>query len=241
VELDRATRSSLKRQFKLTAPPTSQMDSLRARALAAMTAEKARGEARQEAATGGQGAAWRTFVPLASAAALALAFGSMGKGGGTAGGNSDTVRAGFGEDLLGELVAMHSRPLPPERTDPKEVRALEQYVGVPVHPATFEKAGARLVGGRILPVNKQNTAMLQYVIGSGAGQQRVSVFIYDPSKIQVQSAQLAARAVGTSEVRVGKQNGYSVAITQRDGVGYAVASELDADHSAQLAALADQD
>ena len=83
--------------------------------------------------------------------------------------------------------------------------------------------------------------MLQYVIGTGAGQQRVSVFIYDPSKIQVQSAQLAPRAVGTSEVRVGHANGYSVAITQRDGIGYAVASDLDSDRSAQLAALADQE
>lgn len=80
--------------------------------------------------------------------------------------------------------------------------------------------------------------MLQYVIGTGVGQQRVSVFIYDPSKVEVHGAQLAPRAIGGGEVRVGKANGYSVAITQRDGVGYAVASELDTDQSAQLAVMA---
>ena len=236
VDLDRATRASLKRAVKAR---TS--EDFRARALAAMTAEKARGEAREQGAASSSGGAWRTMLPLASAAALALAFGSMGRGAATAGGNSDAKHAGFGDDLLAELINEHSSPLPPERTDPKEVRALEQYVGVPVHPATFEKGGARLVGGRILPVAQQRAAMLQYVIGTGAGQQRVSVFIYDPNKIQVQGTQLAPRAVGTSEVRVGRANGYSVAITQRDGIGYAVASDLDTDRSAQLAAMADQD
>lgn len=233
VELDRATRGSLKRSMKTNAP-----DGLRARALAAMQAEKARAEVR---APESQPAAWRTFVPLASAAALALAFGALGKGT-TAGGNSDAVHAGMGDELLQELIAEHSRPLPPERTDPKDVRAMEQYVGVPVHTSTFERAGARLVGGRVMPIHgAQRAAMLQYVIGSGDTAQRVSVFIYDPSKIQVHSSDLAPRSIGTAEIRVGRQSGYSVAVTQNGGVGYAVASDLDAEHSAQLAALADQD
>ncbi len=237
VELDRATRASLRDAVKIGAP-----SGLRARAVAAMQAEKARREVR---APESQPAAWRTFVPLASAAALALAFGALGKGT-VGGGNGNAVRAGLGDEmgdeLLQELIAEHSRPLPPERTDPKDVRAMEQYVGVPVHTSTFERAGARLVGGRVMPIHgAQRAAMLQYVIGSGDNAQRVSVFIYDPSKIQVQSSDLAPRSIGTAEIRVGRQSGYSVAVTQNGGVGYAVASDLDAEHSAQLAALADQD
>jgi anti-sigma factor (TIGR02949 family) len=236
IELDRATRASLKRTLKQQAP-----EGLRARALAAMQAEKARGEARgAETASSGAGT-WRSFVPLASAAALALAFGAVGKGS-TAGGNSDAVHAGLGDELLQELIAEHSRPLPPERTDPKDVRAFEQYVGVPVHTAAFERGGARLVGGRVLPVRgDQRAAMLQYVIGSGDNTQRVSVFVYDPSKITVRAANLAPRAVGTAEVRVGREHGYTLAVVQNGGVGYAVASDLDTDRSAQLAALADQE
>jgi anti-sigma factor RsiW len=138
-------------------------------------------------------------------------------------------------------VAEHSHPLPPERTDPKDVRAFEQYVGVPVHPANFERrAGARLVGGRMIPVNRERAAMLQYEIGQGQEIRRVSVLVYDPRRIQVHGGELAPRAVGTAEVRVGRSNGYSVAVTQRAGVGYAVASDLDTDKSAQLAALAEE-
>jgi anti-sigma factor RsiW len=234
VELDRATRASLKRAMRTRAP-----EDLRARALAAMQAEKARGQARQGQAV--PGGTWRSFVPLASAAALALAFGAVGKGGSQVGSSGD--RSGIpGDELLTELIAQHSRPLPPEQTSASAVRELERYVGVPVHPAAFERTGARLVGGRILPVHgEQRAAMLQYVIGTGDNTQRVSVFIYDPSKIQVHAANLAPRAVGTAQVQVGREHGYSVALTQNAGVAYAVASDLDADRSAQLAALANQD
>jgi anti-sigma factor (TIGR02949 family) len=239
VALDRATRASLKRTLKTGAP-----EGLRARALAAMQAEKVRGEARLPVPL--PSGAWRSIVPLASAAALALAFGSIGRGT-PGGGSSDAavqagLGAGLGDDLLQELIAEHSSPLPPDRTDREGARQLEQYVGVPVHPAAFERGGARFVGGRVMPVHgAQRAAMLQYVIGTGDKTQRVSVFIYDPSKIQVHSAGLAPRSVGTAEIQVGREKGYSVAVTQNDGVGYAVASDLDAEHSAQLAAFANQD
>jgi len=122
------------------------------------------------------------------------------------------------------------------------VRELERYVGVPLRPTSFEKrTGARLVGGRVLPMmHHERAAMLQYEIGTGAEMRRVSVFVYDPRHIQVDDEELAPRAVGTAQVRVGHVNGYSLAVTQRAGVGYAVASDLDTDRSAQLAAFADE-
>jgi hypothetical protein len=78
--------------------------------------------------------------------------------------------------------------------------------------------------------------MLQYVVGSGDGARRVSVYVYDAQKIQVGTANLAPRAIGTAEVRVGREKGYSVAATQHAGVGYLLATDLDPDRSAQLAA-----
>jgi anti-sigma factor RsiW len=122
------------------------------------------------------------------------------------------------------------------------VRGLEQYVGVPVRPPSFDKKNAHLIGGRLMPVRDQRAALLEYRIGDGASAQRVSVFIYDPRKIQIgDSDVLQPRAVGTAQVRVGRSNGYSVAVMQNRGIGYTLASDLDEGPSAELAALADQD
>ena len=79
--------------------------------------------------------------------------------------------------------------------------------------------------------------MLQYLVGSGEDARRVSVIVYDAQKIQVGTSGLAPRAVGAAEVRVGRQKGYSVAATQRAGEGYVVASDLNPDETAQLAAM----
>jgi len=238
AQLMRAVRGSLKRVVRTSAPA-----GLSERIATAMAAERVREEARGEAqeALDAQAplvslASWRTMVPLATAAALALMWGAA-----TRGSHSPTTeaRAGFGDDLLAELVSEHSQSLPLEAKDPDSVRGLERYVGVPLHPASFERAGlnARLVGGRVVPLRAQRAAMLQYVVGTGDDARRVSVVVYDAQKIQIGTANLAPREVGTAEVRVGRESGYSVAATQRGGVGYVVASDLDPDRSAQFAAM----
>jgi anti-sigma factor RsiW len=241
VQLLRATRGSLKRVVRTAAP-----GGLRDRIGVAMAAERVREDARDTMAADALGAkaplvslsSWRTMVPLATAAALALMWGAATRG--TQGASAE-ARAGLlgGDDLLAELVAEHSSPLPLEAKDPDAVRGLERYVGVPVHPSSFERAGfhARLVGGRVVPLHAQRAAMLQYVVGTGDDVRRVSVIVYDAQKIQIGTANLSPREVGTAEVRVGREKGYSVAATQRAGVGYLVAGDLDPDRSAQLAAL----
>lgn len=237
--LDRAMRGTLKKAVQTKAP-----DDVRARMLAAMAGESARQTRREDAeaerAERGMLRHWRTMLPVASAAALALAWGFAGNQP-LAKGTPDVMRAGFGnDDLLRELVAVHSRPLSPERTDPKDVRALERDVGVPVRVPQFNH-NARFVGGRVLPVRQgsERAAMLQYEIVQGGGVQRVSVFIYDPRRVQIGGPNLAPRAVGTAEVHVGQANGYSVAVLQHGDVGYALASDLDPDSSAKLVAAAD--
>jgi anti-sigma factor RsiW len=233
-----AMRGSLKRVLE-TAPPRE----LRERIGSAMRAERMR-EARSFAEADALGAAalharfasWRTIVPLATAAAFALWWGAASRGPQPA---STAARAG--DDLLAELVAEHSRPLPPDATGPEAVRKLGRYVDVPVRPASFERGGARFVGGRVMPLRSQRAAVLQYIIGTGDDAARVSVVVYDAQKIQIDSANLSPRAVGTAEVRVGREKGYSVAMAQRGGVGYLVTSDLDPENSAQLAAMVYED
>jgi anti-sigma factor (TIGR02949 family) len=228
VLLDEAVRHSMKQSLKQAAP-----EDLRARVAAAMNAETARVLARERQSS--RNSSWRTVVPLATAAAFALAWGAMSRGPIARTTASDNVRAGLGDDFLSELVAEHSRPLPPERTDPNKVDELAQYVGVPVHVGMLHRPNARFVGGRVLPVHQERAAMLQYEIQQGGETRRVSVFVFDPRRIQVTGDDLTPRPVGTAEVRVGHANGYSVAVTQRGGVGYALASDMDEQHTAELA------
>ena len=82
-----------------------------------------------------------------------------------------------------------------------------------------------------MPVQNERAAMLQYEVDRGGSPQRVSVFIYDPARIHLDGEEL--NAVGRT--RVGRANGYSVAVTQHDGVGYALASDLDPEVTAELA------
>jgi anti-sigma factor RsiW len=237
VELIRAMRGSLKRVVRSAAP-----SGLRERIGNAMMGERVREEARaaegepsgSSAVSGVSPAAWRTSVPLAIAAGIALLWGTATR---AVQSPVTEAHAGFGDDLLAELVAEHSQPLPPEATNAQAVRGLERWVGVPVRPVSFERAGARLVGGRVVPFRSERAAMLQYVVGSGEDARRVSVFVYDAQKIQGGTSNLTPRSVGTAEIRVGREKGYSVAATQRAGEGYLVASDLDPDETAQLAAM----
>jgi anti-sigma factor RsiW len=187
---------------------------------------------------------WRTMLPFASAAAIAFAWGFAAKQPmAVAEGGSPRIGAGFSNDeLVNQFVDVHRRPMRPETPDPKEVRAFEREVGVPVHVPQLEK-NARFVGGRLLPVpGGERAAMLQYEVAqANGGVQRVSLFIYDPRRVQIHGAdELPPRSVGTAQVRVGHAHGYSLAVAQHGAVGYAVASDLE-DASAQYAIAADRE
>lgn len=241
VALLRAMKGSLRRVTNVEAP-----SGLRARALAAMLAEQARAETRDAPRSR---IPWRTIVPLATAAAFALMWGAMSRGPGARTAALDAEQAGFGDVLLAELVAEHSKPLPYDARDPGEVQKLEQYVGVPVRATSLGRdcppgsgpssptpcAHARFVGARVLPVRRERAAMLHYVVQDGSETRRVSVIVFDPRRIQVRSADLEPRPVGTAEVQVGHASGYSVAVTQRAGVGYAMAGDLELSQMAELA------
>jgi anti-sigma factor RsiW len=251
IQLDRAIRSSLKKSVAAASPAS---DALRARIAGAMMAAEKHEVDRQTkidtARTSMQRVEkswlWRTAIPFASAAALAGIWGAAARG--PIGRTTSSAAVGAGADFdLDDLISEHSHPLPPESTDPKDVRAFEQYVGVPVRPVSFEKrSGAHLVGGRMIPVRQERAAVLQYEIGTGVAMRRVSILVYDPRRIQVNDDSLQARAVGTAQVRVGQTaGGYTLATargTNSEGtsVGYAVASDLDSDKSAELAALAEE-
>jgi len=62
----------------------------------------------------------------------------------------------------------------------------------------------------------------------------LTVYVFDPRAIAMQATRLQARVVRERPVYVGKLRGYSVAAAEKGGVGYALATDLDDDRSAQL-------
>jgi anti-sigma factor RsiW len=154
----------------------------------------------------------------------------------------DVQAASIGLDtLVDQFVDWHSRPLPPEITNANDMPGFEPYVGVPVKAPPLQPFGAHLVGGRILPLPIRDlqkvAAMLQYTLQNG---HRISVYVYDPRRVVANPSHLRPwGAASTSEpVYVGSVRGYTVATAQRQGVGYAVASDLDDDENAELALAA---
>ena len=161
VMFSRALKVSVKRAVAQRAP-----DALRARIEAALAAERANAPAEIVAAEivpaqtamvapvrelpqrpwlKRAGNVARTWLPVSAAAAALLFAWSQKRA------QQHEARV-IPRGVLGDLVAQHSRPLPPERTEPGEVRALERYVGVPVKLPFRSSTKAKLVGGRIMPV-----------------------------------------------------------------------------------------
>jgi hypothetical protein len=138
--------------------------------------------------------------------------------------------------LIDQFVDWHARPLPPEITNANDLPGFEPYVGVPVQPITLSRFGAKLVGGRILPVHEQNcAAMLQYTLD---GSHRVSIYVFDPRRVGNHPSRLQPKVIGSKPVYVGQIRGWSIAAAEQSGVGYAIASDLGDDASAELALAA---
>jgi hypothetical protein len=148
-----------------------------------------------------------------------------------------TASASVGLDaLIDQFVEWHARPLPPEVTTASALPSFEPYVGVPVPPLTFARFGAKLVGGRILPVRDQNcAAMLQYTV---EGNHRVSVYVFDPRVVGSPPSKLRPKVFGRVPVYVGQIRGFSIAVPEQSSVGYAIASDLGDDANAELALAA---
>lgn len=237
--LDRAIRASVRRRQAML--KTS--DALKQRVEASMIAEKNR----PSFASIGTPRPWRRWhMAAVSAAALfaIIPFSSSTSvqrivSHGMPSQDIHTASAAIGLDtLVDEFVDWHSRPLPPEITNASDVPSFEPYVGVPVKPPTLQPFGAHLLGGRIMPVHDVKVAaMLQYTMQNG---HRISVYVYDPRRVVVHPSRLRQWASSTSSepVYVGNIRGYTVAAAQRQGVGYAIASDLDDDESAELALAA---
>lgn len=243
VAFARASRSSVRRTVASVKAP----EAFRAR-VTMVVAEARDGAERGDVMTGPRLLSWRIAGPMAAAAAFALVWASVSRlqdrgatpeqAEGTAAHTASASKAAMlpVETLVDSLVEQHANPLPPETDNPTEIAKFDRFIGVPVRniPQQALQGRGQLLGARMVPLHEQRAAMFQYVMGNG---RRVSLYVYNPKKVRIGTSPVLRERVvknAAEPVYVGYVRGYSVAVTDRRGVGYAMASDLDENESSKL-------
>jgi anti-sigma factor RsiW len=232
VRLNQALRVSMRNAVRNSAPV---MPGFEERIAAALRAEAAREEAIdgvvEREARHHHMLSWRSVVPVAAAAALTLVWAASTGTRPTPGQNAYS-QAENADQLLEELVDHHMKALGPQVTEPALLSQLEPEVGVPLSLPSLKDYGARWEGGSVVPVsNNQHAASLRYMMGG----HRVTLYVYNSSRVPIET-RLKPRVVRNEPVYVGSRRGVSIAATEHRGVGYAVATDLNPDESAELVA-----
>jgi anti-sigma factor RsiW len=133
------------------------------------------------------------------------------------------------EQVLDELVDYHAAPPTPQITEPTLVQGMEPEVGVPVRLPALKQFGASWEGGSVVPMKNQRAAIFRYRLSNHP----VTVYVYDARRVPLRGV-LEPRVVHNQPVSVGERRGYSIAAREQRGVGYAVATDLNDDESAEL-------
>ena len=235
VRLGAAMRASLKQAVRADARVSAAFEE---RIRLALSAESAR-EERMDPAHDAQVRmlSWRGILPIAAAAAVVMVWAASANNRTTDVASKTSLRADISspasvEKLLEELVSNHQRSQAPQFTEQTLLPQLESEVGVPVRAPNLLQYGARWEGVSVVPVSNQRAASLRYRIAG----HRLTVYIYDASRVPVRTT-LQQRVVRDEPVYVGSRHGVSIAATERNnGVGYAIATDLNNDESAELVA-----
>jgi len=235
VRLIQAMQVSTRRAVRDDAQPSA---TLQARVQNALVAERER-EALVEASFDEHNRVlpWRAIMPIAAAAAFILVWAaSVGTPPRPRQNASDEASLASSttanvEQLIDEFVNYHADDPPPQVTEPSQLLRFDRTVGVPVRLPSLQQYGAHWIGGSIVPVRNQRAASLRYKLDG----HRVTLYVYDSHRFPLR-VMLEPRVVRNVPVYVGNRHGYSIAAVEREGVGYAVASDLNDRESAELVA-----
>lgn len=133
--------------------------------------------------------------------------------------------------LVDEFLKLHSMPPPPRITEPGLLSRFERDVGVRVQlPQWTTRQSVFLQGASVGRVRRGRVAFLRY---RTRDDHRVTLYVYDPARIPLHAA-LPPRVISPVPVYQVRRRGYSIAAMARQGVGYAIASDLDSDENLEL-------
>lgn len=234
VRLGEAMRTSLKEMVRADAPVSSAFEDRIRLALAAEREREERVDPANDAHV--RMLSWRSIMPIAAAAAVVMVWAASANNRTTDVASATSRAATMSspasvEKLLEDLVTNHEKSVT-QSNDQALLPQLEPEVGVPVKLPNFKPFGARWEGVSVVPVSNQRAASLRYRLAG----HRLTVYVYDASRVPVRTT-LQQRLVRDEPVYVGSRHGVSIAATERsNGVGYAVATDLNKDESAELVA-----
>ncbi|MDP3276348.1 MAG: zf-HC2 domain-containing protein [Deltaproteobacteria bacterium] len=175
---------------------------------------------------------------LAGAALAGIAVSTGWRG--SLGGTTPVAGAAMMPPILEDIAQRHARNLPVEVSGAQPDQVSNFFNGrldIPVRPVRFRGVSARLVGARISNVSDRMAAALYYDVEG----RRVSVFMFDASVLPRAFATDSLRPVRVNNqpAYLGYVHGYTVVISERAGVGYAVASDMPPDATLSIFARAE--
>ncbi len=258
VKLDRSIRMSVRKVVYEAAPPSTVFLS---RLAAAMEAERQREveaqEEREAEPARGRALSWRSIAPIAAAAAMVSVWAAS-----TRHDQARTASQSTGPQLaaaaavdpvnidqvLDDLVDYHLNPERPVVTEPAQLEQLDRgrRASAPAEPRRVRRAlgrrerhpdqlrapGASRRRGR----ERADSRPASGAPSLPRGGHRMTLYVYDAAKMPIER-RLQARVVRNEPVYVGYKRGVcSIAATERRGVGYAVATDLDDHESAEIVA-----
>jgi anti-sigma factor (TIGR02949 family) len=208
---------------------------LRSRLLAALD-EEDQEKASVEHATARRKHATGFLLAGAAMTTIALATGWRGSINGT----GPVAGAAMMPPLLDDIAQRHARNLPVEVTGSEPTQVANFFTGrldIPVRPVHFRGVPARLVGARISNVSDRMAAALYYEVGG----RRVTVFVFDSAVLPraFDTDGLQPVRVNNQPAYVGNARGYTVVLSERRGIAYAVASDMPASDTLGIVSQAD--
>ena len=231
VRVNHALRVSMRRAVRSSTPVMPAFEERIRLALAAETAREREVDQAVEQQAQVHRLSWRTVVPVAAAAALTLVWAASANKSHNAEHQISQASLDNADQLLEELVDHHMNAGRPQVTEPALLSQLEPEVGVPLKLPSLKDYGARWEGGSVVPVSNQHAASLCYRVDG----HRVTLYVYNSTRVPIET-KLKPRVVRNEPVYVGSRRGVSIAATEHRGVGYAIATDLNDDESAELVA-----
>lgn len=136
--------------------------------------------------------------------------------------------------VASELIRLHTNQPAHTPTGSQQMAKLERELVLPVRSyPELESQGARPVGATAVTVEGQHLASLAYTLDG----HRCTLYVFDSKGFPLASSPLLRpRVVNQRSVLAGELRGYSLATVERRGLGYAIASDLALERTAELAA-----